>query len=154
RVSQAETERLAAELNMTPETLLGRRKGQAFNAEEALAARQILAKSSNELVNAAKRIKGLDDPGDELSADFQQKLVRHVAIQEQIAGMTAEAGRALQQFRQVADSRTVRKDVLASIVQSGGGKARIQNAADILLDAVEGEPGKFNTMADKLSKPK
>lgn len=154
RVSQAETERLAAELNMTPETLIARRKGQAFNAEEALAARQILAKSSNELVNAAKRIKALDEPGDELLADFQQKLVRHVAIQEQVAGLTAEAGRALQQFRQVADSRAVRKDVLTSLVQAGGGKGRIQDAADILLDAVESEPGKFNTLADKLSKPK
>ena len=64
RVSQAETERLAAELGVTPDKLLTRRKGQALNAEEALAARQILAKSDNELVNLAKRIKGLEQAGD------------------------------------------------------------------------------------------
>lgn len=154
RVTQAETERLAAELNMTPDTLLSRRKGQAFNAEEALAARQILAKSANELVNAAKRVRGLDDPGDELLAEFRNKWLRHVAIQEQVAGMTAEAGRVLQQFRMTADSRAVRGDVLGALVRSGGGKAGLQETAGILLDAVEMEPGKFNALTEKLTKPK
>lgn len=154
RVSNAETERLAADLNMTPEALISRRKGQAFNAEEALAARQILAKSSNELVNAAKRIKAMDNPGDDLMADFQQKLVRHVAIQEQIAGATAEAGRALQQFSMVARSKAVRRDVLTSMVQAGGGEGRVKATADILLDTIETEPGKFQVLASQLSKPK
>ena len=63
---QAETERLAGDLGMTADALLARRKGQALNAEEALAARQILAKSGNELVSAAKKIQRLDDPGDEV----------------------------------------------------------------------------------------
>jgi endonuclease YncB( thermonuclease family) len=154
RVAQAETERLASELGMTPDSLIARRKGQAFNAEEALAARQILAKSGNELVNAAKRIKATENPGDELLADFQRKLARHVAIQEQVSGMTAEAGRTLQQFRMVADSRNVRGDVLRSIVDAGGGGKRVQDAAAALLDVVEGEPGKFNVLAEKLTKPR
>jgi endonuclease YncB( thermonuclease family) len=153
RVAHAETERLAADLGMTPETLLSRRKGQAFNAEEALAARQILAKSGNELVNAAKRIQGLDSPGDELLAEFRQKWVRHTAIQEQVSGMTAEAGRALQQFRQAADSRAVRGDVLSAMVRSGGGKENLQDAANLLLDAVEQGPGKFNVEVERLRKP-
>ncbi|MEZ5688780.1 MAG: thermonuclease family protein [Caenibius sp.] len=154
KLSHAETERLAAELNLTPDQLIGRRKGQAFNAEEALAARQLLAKSGNELVNAAKRIKALDDPGVELLAEFRQKWLRHVAIQEQVSGMTAEAGRALQQFRMAADSRAIRGDVLGSWVRAGGGKHNLQEAADALLDAVEMEPGKFNALAEKLTKPK
>ncbi|MCK9541580.1 MAG: hypothetical protein M0R03_06060 [Novosphingobium sp.] len=154
RVAHAETERLAADLGMTPETLLSRRRGQAFNAEEALAARQILAKSGNELVNAAKRIKELDVPGDEMLADFQQKLLRHVAIQEQVSGMTAEAGRALQQFRQMADSRAVRGDVLAAAVQAGGGRGRVQDAAEVILDAVEETPGKFNAVVGKVAQPR
>lgn len=154
RVAQAETERLASELGMTPDALIARRKGQAFNAEEALAARQILAKSGNELVNAAKRIKAMENPGDELLADFQRKLARHVAIQEQVSGMTAEAGRALQQFRMLADSRNVRGDVLRSMVDAAGGGKRVQEAAETLLDAVEGEPGKFNVLAEKLTKPR
>lgn len=154
RVTQAETEALAADLNMTAEQLLSRRKGQAFNAEEALAARQLLAKSGNELVNAAKRIRALDDPGDEKLAEFRQKWMRHVAIQEQVAGMTAEAGRTLQQFRMTADSRAIRGDVLSALVRSGGGKDGLKDAADILIDAVEMGPGKFNALAEKAAKPK
>jgi endonuclease YncB( thermonuclease family) len=153
RVTQEETARLAADLNMTPETLMARRQGQAFNAEEALAARQVLAKSGNELVNAAKRIQGMDNPGDELLAEFRQKLVRHVAIQEQVAGATAEAGRALAQFRMMADSRAVRGNVLSAMVRGGGGKDTLQDVANVILDAQELEPGKFNALIDKALKP-
>ncbi len=154
RIANAETERLAAELNLTPDQLLSRRKGQAFNAEEALAARQILAKSSNELVNAARKISRVDDPGDELLAEFRQKWMRHVAIQEQVAGITAEAGRVLQQFRMAADSRAVRREVLSAFVRGGGGKDDLQDAANALLDAVEMGPGVFNTLAEQVAKPK
>jgi hypothetical protein len=138
---------------MTPDALLSRRKGQALNAEEALAARQILAKSGNELVNAARAIQRLDQPGDDLLVEFQRKLTRHAALQEQVSGGTAEAGRALSQFRMVASSQAVRRDVLAALVNRGGGADRIKNAADILVDAVEGDPGKFNTLAKQLTKP-
>lgn len=153
-ITQAETARLASELNLTPDQLLSRRKGQAFNAEQALAARQILAKSGNELVNAAKAIQRLDNPGDELTAEFRKKWMRHVAIQEQVSGMTAEAGRALQQFRQLADSRAVGGDVLNAMVRGGGGEGNLKEAAEVLLDAVELGPGKFNALAEKAAKPK
>lgn len=154
RIANAETERLAAELNMTPEQLLSRRKGQAFNAEEALAARQILAKSANELVNAARQISRVDDPGDELLVAFRQKWMRHVAIQEQVAGITAEAGRVLNQFKMAASSRAVRRDVLTAFVRGGGGKDDLQDAANALLDAVERGPGAFNTLSAQAAKPK
>lgn len=154
RVTQAETERLAADLGMTPERLLSRRKGQALNAEEALAARQILAKSGNELVNLAKRIKGMDEPGDDLLAEFRQAWVRHAALQEQVAGATAEAGRALAQFKMMASSKAVRSDVLSAMVGSGGGRERIRDAAETLLETVEAGPGAFNTIVEKGAKPK
>lgn len=154
KIAQAETERLAGELGMTPDALLARRRGQALNAEEALAARQILAKSGNELVNAAKRIKSMDEPGDDVLAEFQRVLARHVAIQEQVAGMTAEAGRALQQFRMMADSSAVRKDVLTAMINRNGGKRSTLDAAEVLLDAVESGPGVFNVLANAATKPK
>ena len=155
RVTHAETEALAADLGMTPDTLIARRKGQAFNAEEALAARQILAKSGNELVNAARSLKNLgDNPGDEALAEFRRKWLRHVSIQEQVSGATAEAGRALSQFRMTADSRAIRGEVLSAMVSGGGGAERIRNAADLLLDAVESGPGQFNALAEKMTKPR
>jgi len=154
RVTQAETERLASDLGMTPETLLARRKGQAFNAEEALAARQILAKSGNELVNMAKRFRGIEHPSDVDLAAFREAWLRHAAIQEQVAGATAEAGRALAQFRMAANSRAVKGDVLANLLNGPGGRKRLSDAADALIDAAETSPGKFNVLADKLSKPR
>lgn len=152
RISQAETQSLANELGMTPEQLLSRRKGQAFNAEEALAARQILAKSGNELVNLARRVQRMDDPGEEALAAFREAWVRHVAIQEQIAGATAEAGRTLAQFRMVADGRNVRGNVLAALSEGGGGRDRLKAAANIILENAD-EPRKINREAAKLLRP-
>lgn len=154
RIAQAETERLASELGMTADDLLSRRKGQALNAEEALAARQILAKSGNELVNLARRIQRVEIPGDEDAAAFQRALMRHAAIQEQVSGATAEAGRALSQFRMMADSRTVPGEVLAGIRDAGGGQKRIKEAANLLLNAIEGPPGRFNTQVRKAASPR
>src|SRR3546814_2697069 len=94
------TQALAQDLGMTADDLLARRKGQAFSAEEAYAARAILAKSGNELVTMAKRLRSVgEDPGSEALSSFRKAMVRHAAIQEQVSGMTAEAGRALSAFR-------------------------------------------------------
>ncbi|QUT05195.1 thermonuclease family protein [Sphingobium phenoxybenzoativorans] len=153
RIAQAETQELANEIGMTTQQLLSRRNGQAFNAEQALAARQILAKSGNELVNMARAIQRLDDPGEVKLAAFRQAWVRHVAIQEQIAGITAEAGRTLAQFRMIADGRNVRGNVLNALSEGGGGKDRLKAAADLILENAD-NPGDMNKMAAKALKPK
>jgi endonuclease YncB( thermonuclease family) len=152
RITQAETESLASELGMTPADLLARRKGQAFNAEQALAARQILAKSGNELVNLAKRVQATENPGDELLAQFRQAWTRHVAIQEQVSGATAEAGRALAQFRMLANSRAVKGDVLKAMAEGPHGPKRLQEAADMIVENA-GDPGTMNQLAQKALKP-
>lgn len=63
RISHGETEALASELGMTPEALLKRRQGQAMNAEEALAARQLLAKSGDELITLAGKVSAAKADG-------------------------------------------------------------------------------------------
>lgn len=69
--------------------------------------------------------------------------------------MTAEAGRALQQFRAMADeTRTVRGGVLQGHRRSQRRSRQNAGSGDTLLDAVEGDPGKFNVVADKLTKPR
>lgn len=150
RITHAETERLAADLGMTVKDLLARRKGEAFNAEQALAARQILARSATDLVNMAKRVARLDDPGQEAEAAFREAWLRHAAIQEQVAGMTAEAGRLLQQFRQAADAKAVGR-VLPSLNDLPGGSARIKDVADqiVELEKVGVGPGGINRFAVK-----
>ena len=153
RITHAETEQLASELGMTADDLLQRRKGQAFNAEEALAARQILAKSGNELVNMARRVSSQENPGDEALASFREAWTRHVAIQEQVAGATAEAGRALSAFRMTADARAVRGQVLASMAQGPHGGDRMRAVADMILDNAS-DPASMNKIAAQAIKPK
>ncbi len=133
RITQAETKALAEDLGMTADDLLKRRKGEAFNAEEALAARQILARSATDLVNMAKRIARTHNPGDEAEAAFREAWLRHAAIQEQVSGMTAEAGRLLQQFRMAADSRDTTQ-ALSSIGDILGGSTRIKGVAERIVD--------------------
>jgi hypothetical protein len=96
-VSNEQTKALAKELGMKAADLSKRRTGQAFNAHEIYAARVLMVQSASTVRNLASKAaksKTLHD-----LAQFQKAFTRHVAIQEQIAGMTAEAGRALQQFK-------------------------------------------------------
>lgn len=154
KISHAETQALAQDLGMTADDLLARRKGQAFSAEEAYAARVILGKSTNELVNMAKRLRSLgDDPGSEALAQFRKALVRHTAIQESVSGMTAEAGRALQQFRMTANSRDLPGKVLEGLVSAGGGPERIKDAAEAIID-LSRDPSALNSFVQKAEKPK
>ena len=95
-----ETAKLASDLGMTVDDLLERRRGEAFN-EEALAARQILASSGEQLVTLARKAATADaSPADVLA--FRRALSVHTSIQAQVSGMTAEAGRALQAFKIMA----------------------------------------------------
>jgi hypothetical protein len=145
---QDQTAALAAEMGMTAADLLKRRKGQALNAEQALAARQLLAKSGNELVNLARRTKG---GSDEDLAAFRKALLQHVAIQEQVSGATAEAGRTLAQFRMMANSRDAqRARALEGVVIGGGGRERVEDIAErlSLLD----DPAAINDFARKAVK--
>jgi hypothetical protein len=151
-ITQAETEALASDLGMTADDLLTRRKGQALNAEEALAARRILAASGNELVNMARQIQRLENPGDDLLTQFRMAMTRHTAIQEQVAGATAEAGRALQQFRMAASSRDHQGRVLEAVVNAGGGKDNLKRVADKIID-LERDPGSFNQFVRQVDKP-
>lgn len=155
RITHAETERLASELGMKADDLLQRRKGQAFNAEEALAARQLLARSGTDLVNMAKRIQRTDNPGEEMEAAFKQAWLRHVAIQEQVSGMTAEAGRALSAFRMAANASAVDR-VLPSLGDVAGGASRLKDVADRIVDleASGVGPGGVNSFTVKALKPR
>ena len=101
------TQRAANLLGMTPEDLLARRKGQAFNPEEALAARRILVSSAENVWNLAKKVQTLEAT-DMDRFEFRKAMNLHYAIQSQVSGMTAEAGRALQSFKIGAASTEVK----------------------------------------------
>lgn len=125
-------EALAADLDMTADTLIKRRAGQAFNAEEVTAARSLLVASAERVDDLARQIDEAVEPGDALNAEFREAILRHVAIQEQVAGISAEAGRALGAMRMLANSDNITPEMLASVL---GGGMDVKGAARAIRQA-------------------
>ena len=148
-VSHEETRMLAQDMGMSYEKLTQRTKGQAFNAHEAYAARVLLAKSADETFALSKKVEG--GSAEDL-VNFEKALTRHAAIQEQVAGMTAEAGRALNQFKMNVETDKAKVQALNDLVELTGGRGKIEATAKALAKAQEN--GNFNEVARKLTKPK
>lgn len=99
-VSDAQVLDLADALGMDAAMLSTRKLGEAFNAEQIMAARKLLVQSATEVRNLMAKA------GDPLASDadvvaYGAAKARHMMIQEQVAGLTAEAGRALRAFRAI-----------------------------------------------------
>jgi soluble lytic murein transglycosylase-like protein len=75
--------------------------GQAQNAETLLALRDALTAQARKVIDAQQALRA--NPDDVAAqGNLLQELTQHAAIQEVVSGTTAEAGRALRQFRQGA----------------------------------------------------
>lgn len=93
-----EIEKLADKVSL--ETILGRKVGQSFSAEQIVAARRAVAATSDDAIRKAREWKA--NPGDEnLKNTALEALMRQAAFQEQLSGGTAEIGRALRAMREV-----------------------------------------------------
>jgi len=126
-------EALSRSLNLSDSTLLQRKIGQAFNAEEVYAARILLDEAVKDAYDLSLIAKGADATQVDL-VKFENAMARVAAIQEQIAGITAEAGRALRSFREAvgpASSKNikVRDKIIQDFINAKGGSARIQDVA-------------------------
>ncbi|MFP3928636.1 MAG: hypothetical protein ACLFUP_07010 [Desulfobacteraceae bacterium] len=137
--SNIATQKLANLVNLSPEQLLKRRKGEAFNAETALAARRILVSSGEELLRMSRKVaSGQASNLDKFA--FQRQLAIHYAIQAQVSGMTAEAGRALQSFKIMAKSTEGKIRQIQDFMTSTRTTGSIEDMADMLseIDTAEG----------------
>ena len=147
KITNDELPKLADDLGMTVDDLLARRQGEAFNAEQILAARKILVASGENLVKLANAAKN----GSEMDlALFRRAMAQHRAIQSQVSGMTAEAGRALQSFRVVASSSREQERLIKEALETTGGEAVSRDMAAMLseLDSPE-KIGRFVKDANK-----
>ena len=148
-ITNAQTEALADSLAMTPQQLLKRRKGQAFSSEEALASRKIMVDSASNLREKAKAAEG---GGIEDLNAFREALGTHAAIQAQVSGMTAEAGRALQQFRIKVKEDKARAKAIKEILDSMGGRGQLEDMAAAISEL--DDPAKLNRFIDDLNRAK
>ncbi|MFP5328862.1 MAG: thermonuclease family protein [Alphaproteobacteria bacterium] len=150
RITHDETRRLAQEMGLKPEQLLKRRQGQALNAEEAYAARALVQRSRETVGRLAKRAVGGSDD-DKLT--FRKAWLKHVALEEQIAGATAEAGRLLSQFRMAASAGDAGGEAVRAYLKAGRGKESIEDAAEAIIDLME-DPAKASHFMREAVKPR
>lgn len=145
-IGDEQLKQLANEMNLTVDQLTARHKGEAWPAEKILAARQIMVASAAQLHQASVRAAktGLDT--DVMAA--KDALNLHVAIQEQVAGLASEAGRALRQFRNV-----VGVDI-GQLIDSAGGKTNIQEIAKRISVLSPNDLRNFNRVSKVLNDPK
>lgn len=144
-ITQAETRDMAGLLGMSAEDLTKRKAGQAFNAEEMFAARELLVTQASKVRDLSRRAVGGSDID---KAEFAKEITRLVAVQEQVAGATAEAGRALSQFRMMAGAS---KEEIARIVQASKSSG-IDDMARMVADL--DDPAKVATFARNAFKAK
>ncbi|MGW8324062.1 MAG: hypothetical protein ACWGNI_00070 [Desulfobacterales bacterium] len=123
QITHEATRELADNLGMTEKDLLKRKKGQAFNAEQALASRDLLNSSANrilELKNGLAEKRKAGTLTDEDLANFSLEMKKHAAIQAEVAGITAEAGRALSSFNIMSEAKAKAKSVEELLKVAGG----------------------------------
>ena len=123
RITQEETAKLADDLGMTVDQLLLRREGQAFNAEETLAARQMLTAATEKLLEAAKAAAAPNAGPVDLFA-FRRMLATQAAIQNEVLAARAEAGRALNAWKIPAAAKgdVERSRAVLEALEGGGGE--------------------------------
>ena len=122
---------LADALGMDAATLNRRQLGQAFNAEQIGAARKLLIQSATE-VSAAMQKASIGTDEDVMAYALAKD--RHQLIQAQIAGITAEAGRALRAFRDISGKGAEAK-AIDQFIKEATGKTLFQLRAEARLGA-------------------
>lgn len=149
RVTNEETARLAAEMGLTPEQLLRRQQGQALNAEQAFAARNLLRGSLEQVGKLARKAMGGSD-ADKLA--LERALLKHTAIHEQVAGATSEAGRALQQFKMASAVERQQAKAIREYLKGAKGDS-LDDTAAAIIDLME-DPAKANRFIQQVTKPR
>lgn len=147
-VSDAQVLQLADAMGMTPAHLNRRRIGEAFNAEQVMAARQLLIRSATAVRDAMIRAASGSD-ADVLA--YGEARARHRMIQEQVAGITAEAGRALRAFRAFAENPGLQE--INEFVHNATGRTLYQLRAEAQLGLQLETPAQVSKFVADAMKP-
>jgi hypothetical protein len=116
------------------EDLLGRKMGQALNAEEIENARTLLVASTENLKRLRDVVTNPDTATDKAKAEFLQAFNLHYAIEMQVAGAAAEAGRALRAHAKIAQSDVLKTRQIKELIEGNtGGKLSADELADRLV---------------------
>ena len=105
------------------QSLINRRSGEAFNAEQAVSARIVYNDVTTKLMESAKRAASPEASTVD-QFNFRKMIAVHHAVQKEFMGMRAEAGRALQAWKIPVGSAGDRvRDVEQLMIEFGGSDA-------------------------------
>ncbi len=148
-VSDSQVLELADALGMTPEELGKRKIGEAYNAEQVMAARKLLVQSATDLRDLAR--KAAEGREADVIA-FAAAKARHRMIQGQVAGITAEAGRALRAFRMLGGEKSLVEGAEA-MMRDATGRTLFQMQEEAKRAAALETPAQVSKFARDSDKP-
>jgi hypothetical protein len=147
-VTDGQVLELADALGMDAGQLNQRKLGQAYNAEQIMAARKLLIQSATTVRDAM--VKAAAGSEADIMAYAEAK-ARHQMIQEQVAGITAEAGRALRAFRKLEGQQEAGQ--IDAFLKDATGKTLFQLQQEAKLGSQLPTPAQVSKFVNDSSKP-
>lgn len=147
-VTDGQVMELADALGMDFAKLNTRKIGQSFNAEQIVAARKLLIQSATDVAAAMKKAAV---GSDEDVMAYALAKDRHQMIQAQVAGITAEAGRALAAFRNIAGEGGEEAQAVDQFIRNATGKTLFQLRMEATLGARFDTPAKISKFLNDAS---
>jgi endonuclease YncB( thermonuclease family) len=138
RVTNEELKALARDLNMTPEKILARRGGRPPDAAEAYATRVIVHQGRQKLAQMARKARGATD---EDLARFHNMVEAQVALERQLAGEAAAAGRVVQQFNALVRGSDDTDQAIKAYLRAAGSREHVEDIAEKIIQLSE-DPAK------------
>ncbi len=129
--------------------------GQARNAEEITVLRGVLRNKSQEVYDLSNKISMGEDTSGNMTR-LILALEEQNAVQQAVTGVTAEAGRALRSFRNMASDaiNTQNADKMAEILKRLGGAGKTKKIAKLLSQINIDNPAEVNNFIRNVLKPK
>lgn len=119
------------------DSMMARRTGEAFNAEQIVAARKVYYDTTDKLMEAAKRAAS-PEASDIDVFNFRRMVTIHHAVQKEFMGIRAEAGRALAAWRMpVGGTPAENVRMLEQMLTDSGGAAVGKELAERIAAAGE-----------------
>lgn len=134
------------------EMLLERRTGDALNKEQIIAARQLYYTTTEKLIEVAKKASSVESTQVD-QFNFRKMVAVHHAVQNEVLGARAEAGRALQAWSvNVGGTSADKAQAIERIMSDYGGADLSRNMAKSIAELGNGgkiDASKINVVTRK-----
>ena len=129
------TKLMADKMGMTPDDLLAKNVGEAWNATKIWGAAALVGQAEQDLRALAEVVRA---PGSSVADGFafRRMLTYYNGMLEQFMGVAGEAGRALQIFKAIHQTGILRQArAIQAVIDKGGGMDNVRALAQVVADA-------------------